>query len=327
MNKYFADWHREVSIDFATIDLLARESVADKIAEEIDRNEVIILVTIAFGQPVMADDEAWFREPFKEAEPTFAMRGNDRELQLLASAILETVCHGENDLAVLAACAVEVAVHRGWVSVLQELCETAAQCLLDLGATRRIPPPQPKTVPPTIWTTTVEEAVELHLPASTTATASGTTEVLRALAESMEQAIKANLRSSVALAKWATTRSVLAAEETNLLWWLLSGRSESLDMMWSSVPPNLLAIAAGRELASMSAVVPAPPQAAAILEQLINVQPRSKSHIATDIGPLAIPPRLAFLIADLTTVNQQPIDLARHSIAQAMLIKVWESIE
>jgi hypothetical protein len=324
VNPLFADWHREVSVNLVGVDLPAREAAADGLADAITGTKVLNLVAVAYGQEVDEDADAWLREPFKEADPAFPMRGNDVEMGVLAAAVLEEVCRtGHSSMQVFAAYAVVVAEHKGLGCPIAELPETAARVLAELAVTRRTTAPRPVMKQPVVWTKALKESVDAY-PESPYSPAV-LKELFQKVAQSAQNAT-VNLATHVdAVTSWSEQNVDLAAEDTALLWWLLSGRSTTLGEQWALLPTHVLAVVAGRELAAAAVTVPAPPQSDALLQQLINANPQPKKPADVAVPHLDTPQPFAFLIIDIPE-DGDPLSVARYSLDQSMLIRAWDNL-
>jgi hypothetical protein len=328
VNPLFADWLRPVTLDFAGIDLPARIEAADALADQAAGQNVLDFVAIAYGAPAPAKGAAALRDRFKDAEPAFPMRDNDPEMQVLAAAVLEQICRaGEVDLRVFASYAITVAEHRGLTCPLPELPAAAADAIAELAVSRR----QLRTKPEVKRLVLSKELkAALDAPASTGYAADEATKALfQTLASWTQSALGTAGTQTQAVADWADRNARLAGEDSRLLWWLLSGSSSTLGEPWSSLPSRVLAVLAGRELASAAVVVPAPPQSDALLLQLFAANPRPKKPVSeAKVGVLDTPEELAFLISDLESDDgRAAVDVARHSLDQTMLVRAWNELE
>lgn len=328
MNRLFADWLRPVTLDLAGIDLPARIQAADALAEEADGDGVLDLIAIAYESEVAAEKVDAVRTHFKEVEPAFPMRDNDLEMQVLAAAVLEQICRaGEPTMRVFASYAVTVAGYRRWTCPLPELPAAATDAIAELAISRREPRAKPKVklVP---VSQDLKAALEAPL-AGNTSPEAATKALFQTLTSWTESAMQTAASQTQAIADWADENARLAGENSQLLWWLLSGNSSTLGKPWSSLPARVLAVLAGRELARAAVVVPAAPQSDALLQQLLAAHPRPKKPVseANADAPEA-PDELAFLIADLTSDDgRAPVDVARYSLAQTMLVRAWNELE
>lgn len=323
MNPLFATWHREVSVNLVGVDLHAREAAADALAEGIDGTRVLDLVAVAYGQDVDEDADEWLRRPFQQAEPAFAMRGNDVEMRVLAAAILEEVSRaGHVSMRVFAGYAVAVAEHRGLDCPISEVSEAAGRSLADLAGSRRQRSPRPSAKRPAVYSKALKEAIEEYPATYVAETVKG---LFKDVAVAAQKGADTAAENAEAVGEWAEENMRLAAEDTALLWWLLSGRSTTLGEQWASLPTHVLAVVAGRELAAAVVTVPAPPQSDALLQQLISANPQPKKPADVTVPHLDTPQPFAFLITDIPE-DGDPLTVARYSLDQSMLIRAWDDL-
>jgi hypothetical protein len=90
MHSDFSEWFRAAGMELHADELQKRWAGVD--AFEVGRDEVVSLVEIFFG--FFAGKDAFlagFRKVFQDADASFRMRDNERELSVLAGAVLVTV--------------------------------------------------------------------------------------------------------------------------------------------------------------------------------------------------------------------------------------------
>lgn len=324
MNPLLADWYNDVSIGLPGEILTARAAAIDELLPQLDRASVLALVGLAHEHPQVEQDD-WFREPFKKHDATFLMRGNDRELAVLAGACLVDVCAGEDDLAVLVASATAVACRRGWTSSVGDLPGRAEQRLVDLGTARRQLERRPVAAKPTVWTKGVPPAVANGL-SEAGVTPASVTAALDKLAGATNRALETAAVQVDRVADWSERALSLCTEEGDLLSWLLAGHSNLLDVPWASLDAGTAAIVAGRELADLLVVLPAPPQADALIDQILFATPFSEEAAKVNIPPLDVPAPLNFLLEQQEVADADLADLARLGLRQAVLLKVWSQV-
>jgi hypothetical protein len=333
MNPLFADWHHDIALDLGGEVLLAREKAADEVVVALTGPQALDLIAIAYQQPAPSGDVTWFRQAFKTADVTFRMRDNDHEMAVLAGACLLEVGIRDDDIAVLAASAGAIAARRGWIPLLGDLLGAADQRLLDIGTSRRQRTDRPTVTRQQVWgpkgiapaeiTTVLQEGGDLPHPTHAAVAAA-----LGKLALAVNTAIGHTANQLATVVDWADTSACLAAEESDLFGWLLCGASDLLDMTWSAVDPRTAAIVAGRELAQRAVVLPAPPQSDAMLEQLLASTPFAETSVKATLPPAPALRELDFLLADLgTDTDSDLLELAQHSLRQAMLVRVWGELE
>lgn len=325
MTALLADWYNEVSIGATGETIAARTAALDALVSDgLSPHQVVELVGLAYGR-TEAGPDSWLRAAFKAHDQAFLMRGNDRELALLAGACLTAVCETDSALAVLAASAASVAARLGWTSAAPDLAQTAEQRLVDLGSSRRQPEPSPTAPAAAAWTKALQAAAFKKLDEEGL-----TDEAVRAAVNHAGAAANAAATASTqyasSVSEWAERALGLAAEETDLVAWLLSGRSDTLDAPWSSTDERSAAAIAGRELAAILAVLPAPPQADAFLHQLLAATKFAKRATAADPGPPAAPAEIAFLF-DGGPTEDDAARTGQLSLRRAVLADAWRALQ
>jgi hypothetical protein len=130
MHSYFGDWYRSAGIPPEGIPLSKRWEAIESFG--VDTVEIILLAQVFYhlslSDPSFAER---FRKAFNEADPTFPMSGNDRELIVLAGAGLVNLIEcGSRDLADLAAlCLVCGAAQNVRTAAVPQIPEIAATYL------------------------------------------------------------------------------------------------------------------------------------------------------------------------------------------------------
>ena len=315
MNLLLADWYHDVSIDADAGTIAARGAALDELAPTLTPSQTMALVAVAHEQEPTADDE-WFRAAFKRHDASFRMRDNGREVALLAAVCLVDACAGDGDEAVLAASAAAVAARRGWSSAVRDLPVVANQRLVDLGTSRRQLAPAPVASKHVAW---VEGAQA--------ATAETIMAAIGQLGASVNTALDAAASQLGAVSAWAERSLDLLAEESDLMAWLLAGQCTTLGRPWAETDPATAAVLAGREIAGLLAVSPAPPQADALIDQVLASTRFAKRPSETELPPIDVPTGLAALVQDDPRGGREPADLGRLSVRQAVLLDVWARLE
>jgi hypothetical protein len=319
VDPLFADWHRDISVDLTGVDIAAREQVADKIAEQAQATDAAALTALAYKRPSHAEYLTSFREQFKAAETTFRMRSNDEEIAMLAAAILQQICKRTDPTGIIASYLVLVANDNGWTCALSEAPAAAMASLASGAAAARTLTPVPTLSPLSAIPEPVAELPAGSVPALDFEAFRQSANLLVQNTQSAIASLHGQLGSVLT---WAKRAVDVPGEESNVLWWLVSGHSAS-GPSWSELPPKTAAILAGRELADRIAVHPAPPQWADLLGQLLSAtKPTGK---ATDSPtPLQAPPELEFVIVDLPGDLTTAVEsLATISLHQALLVRAW----
>jgi hypothetical protein len=75
----------------------------------------------------------------------------------------------------------------------------------------------------------------------------------------------------------------IVAEETNMLWWLISEYSRDRNQSWKKVGLSATSIIAGKELADLTRIIPGPVAAAAFLNRIVRLSDSAKSAEAVSV--------------------------------------------
>jgi hypothetical protein len=75
----------------------------------------------------------------------------------------------------------------------------------------------------------------------------------------------------------------IVAEETNMLWWLVSEYSRDRNEQWKKIGLSGTSIIAGKELADLTRIIPGPVAAAAFLDRIVRLSDSAKSAKAISV--------------------------------------------
>jgi hypothetical protein len=216
---------------------------------------------------------------------------------------------------------------------------------LAVRSRRNETPIPPAVGPAVIWNTAVSKAVVDAFPSKQgqPVTEDKPEDAFAVVASATDKALLGLAENQQAIAQWAAAEVGRVTEQIGILTWLLSGvRADGTP--WSALPPPKLAIDAGLELAARLARVPGPPEAEALLSQVIGFAERDDKAPKTTIteatkgttSPIrAIPDQLAdlapihasrsgrVLSTDLGTRQWSAVDLGRSAYFEATMITAW----
>ena len=137
----FARWYSAVGLGDEESRRKGRGEGVRLVAERADNPMVEVLIRLAFRSRQMASESAVkkIRGILKEADETFEMQGNDRELQILAGASLAVLMESKSESAAYAALAVSTTVLAGArkTDLPMDLSGLAEEALLRIAATNR----------------------------------------------------------------------------------------------------------------------------------------------------------------------------------------------
>jgi hypothetical protein len=248
MHSYFGDWYRSAGIPPEGIPLSKRCEAIESF--DLETVEIILLAQVFYhlnpSDPSFAER---FRKAFNEADPTFPMSGNDRELMVLAGAgLVNSIEHGSRDLADLAAlCLVCGAAQNVRTAAVPQIPEIAATYLGQRSAQRAKPEKGGK-----------EETLSKALAALG--------EPYSKLAPEFE---KLQLEFPI------------ISEESNMLWWLIAETSRDEKQRWDKMPLGMVCTLTGKELADLTQIIPGPIAARAFLDRAIR---SGRSKVAGSIS-------------------------------------------
>ena len=238
MHKDFAEWYRSAGIEPNSEALPKRWAAIEEY--EVGPAEVVSLTQLFYelGEP-KEEFIAAFRGPFQKADAAFPMRGNDREMIVLAGAelvgVIERASRDVADLAALSlVCAGAQNLRPG--PAVPEIPELAARCLSERATSRALPD-------------TESNGGEL--------------------CEAISKLEAPHNLLAVELQKLQFELAIVA-EETNMLWWLVSEHSRDLNRAWRKLPVSARCLVAGKELADLTRVIPGPIAATAFLDRVIR---------------------------------------------------------
>jgi hypothetical protein len=94
INEQFADWLRPASLDLGAPQTALRQAAASEIAKDLSDGLLVDLVRLAYSRPINADERITdFRRKFKKHDENFQMSGNDAEILALCGCTLATALH------------------------------------------------------------------------------------------------------------------------------------------------------------------------------------------------------------------------------------------
>jgi hypothetical protein len=345
MDPEFFDLHRSVAIEPTDVQLEARTVAIATLCAGVDADAVVSLIRLAHSKPISKEIHDWFWKPFKDTDATFPIREADLLHGLMAVQCLrELIRSDKGAVSDLSALLVRLAELLGWGPVQPEMLRSVARTYLSHHEQRG---PAPRPVAPTvspIWNAKIAEQVKVAFPKpDEPATTEDPCAAIGIVATAADAQLKALATSQRAIAEWVGEEIARVDEQLGILTWLLSG-ARADGSAWSTLAPPQLAIDAGLELAARLARVPGPPEAEAMLAQVIGFSQESAAAPEVTIAaaangtasPRAEPPEQ---LADLVPVHMvrasnaltgaersrkwSAVNLGRLSYLEAMTINAW----
>jgi hypothetical protein len=273
VNKFFADWYREVSIDPKADELTKRWQGIESFSQDSDAADLVELARLFHGLPlrdVKFDDK--FRGALKGADDAFAMQGNLPELRVLAGATL--VRHFEYEglwMAAAALCIVCPSAHGLRQPPAVGILNHARQALLQRSSMLRRK--KAASIPNLDVSAPLQEVKTALQNNQLPNLAGPLNTLLQGLATAVGQ-----------LNTWAQRASEeqeLRQEESDVLWWLIGGHSRDLSVPFSSLKSPSGCLVAGKELADLARSLPGPYAAEAFLDSVLGqAHPQLKSAVS-----------------------------------------------
>ncbi|MDE4139998.1 GTPase-associated system all-helical protein GASH [Phaeobacter gallaeciensis] len=241
-----ADCYGHAGLSSEAANIAPRLEAFDTISRYVDKDRTIDLVRFYYGLPVTRDTD-WFSAPITDADPTFSMVTNKREVSIIAMALLANEIAGEDSA--LAALAVLVANASGrrkpavWPQFV-EIVSAAAQDLA-ISDRRSAPDKQIKIRQP---------SAELGGAQQDLITAMDPTELNTILKKLNVDSYEMDrfLANQVTTALQPLREEIASLrEEKDMLWWLIGGHSYRLQQSYASMKKGKAAFMIGLDLAKL----------------------------------------------------------------------------
>lgn len=283
-----ADCYQNAKIPATPETFSTRQAAVTAISSSLSHQHSIILTRLYFGLSVSEEGREWFRAEVAKTDPTFSLVQREREVAVLAEAILWTAASAGNPFAATAVVAAS-AVHTR-EPLVQTVTLPSFEAALKKMAKRehaslvlKFQPISPSSVAVTefVAATSLAAAGELYSKAS---------EDLR---RSTQTALTASQNALVALADEVKQ----GREQGDILSWLVGGWSRLLNRPISALGVSLAAVAVGIDLADISLRVQGPYAADALAYRALQgIKPPKGSKLSFQaIGDSATPDQVAHL--------------------------------
>jgi len=284
MHPDFPRWHEAISLGSEDGRRAARWVGVSAIANDGSSGNIEALLRLAFNtrQPAAAASLTKIREAFKAADANFEMRGNDRELQVLAAAALSQLMSIGGFAGAEAALGVTTAALAGARKPdlpldLAILAESAIDQIAEANRTR-----------PKLKTHATTDAPKLDFEKAGAKVRE--TQSWDAIAEAFGLAADAT-RGALAMMARRQANAVdsldsfikMQDEELQMLWWLVGQRSEDFDCAFDAVPAEAQALVFAKELADHTEVSPGPSSIKGLLSRA-GLKDRRKIAVSAAIN-------------------------------------------
>ena len=265
-NFSFADRYAEAGIAPTQSIIANRQATADRVVDAADNARMIDLAGTYYGSPGI--ELIWLRDEFAKEDTTFSLVNNEREVRVLATAILGALVAAGRSVAILAVIAGNVAGHRPPLGA-DWLLRDATEALLRLSVANRAPATIDTKVEPTINAKLTDQIAALTQDDPATLQV-----LLKAIRSEANGSAKTTAsQTSTALAA-LDKQARMQREESQMLWWLVGGHSRSLERPFAALGAQQAALVAALDLAALTTVSSLGPVAAPALLQRAIVQAR-----------------------------------------------------
>jgi hypothetical protein len=271
----FADTYRAAGLSPGPDIIRLRQEPFDKLRKSIKPSNVVDLTRLYFGLPA-PDAATWLRDAFAEADPSFTLVDNQREVSVLAVCLLSVALEDGHASAGLAPIVAAAAGNRTPV-VRPEFVEEARQRLHERAVdARRRASADPRQITPFA-------KADSKVPAAAAALAQAgdfakTAEIFKLVSEESSQARKTLADQFHQVLVPLIAEVTYLREELDMLWWYVGGWSLVLERPFTELEPALAAAMAGLDLASLTKGDVGPVAAPAILSRLISASRKTDSR-------------------------------------------------
>lgn len=302
-HRLFADWHRSIEVDPNPVNLEGRWAAIEAFVAQLTADSILALVRLAHKQRADLGTVEAFEHGLKKSEPAFPIRDNERLMAMLAAAASIHALSRNDKIAVLAAYSIDAAARIGWSSEVPDITGEARTFLAVEGDRLRSnsSAPSPTKAPQAVAKAVKDVEAATDLPTLVKAVSE-----LGTKAQAAITLLSAQLEAA---SNWTGTNLMRLEEESDMMWWLLSGSSRLLGKDWADTLPSGAAIVGAWELASLIRALPGPTSAERLLIQLVRFGAAPGGAGDSSIGkavaqlPTSMTlPELSDAVADLTPI-------------------------
>lgn len=316
MHKDFARWYSAVSLGDDVARRNARWEGICAVVSDAERPTVETLLRLAFGGRAApaAKVVQTIRQAFKSADETFEMAGNDREMQVLAGAALAVLMEDTEGSEGAAAALSVTTASLGGARKPDLPMDLPALGEIAIGywaeANRKRP--------------TLKNFFSVEVPQVDFSKAAAKVRELQnwdGVAEAFNLAAKgASLSMRTLVQRHAEAVEAIddfirvQDEELQMLWWLISQRSENYDCAFDAVPAEAQPFVFARELADATEFLPGPSSVKALLSRA-GLKERRKIAVTAAVNA----PRTDWLERVIADADPSPLSTPLHAAIKRQL--------
>jgi hypothetical protein len=248
-------------------ELVARRLGAiKKVPTKIEVGNIFAAVRCAFGLAYDLQELEWLIAPIRDDDPTFAPEVKNRELSLVAAAVLRDNLE-RPQYSRLVAFAIGVAAFGGMRSIESDdaLCADSANAVKQVQLTR-----------PALEELAIQKKLVDADLASIETHAQNFPEAQKSIRNAIGSEFEA-IRSVSAKVNEISTALRLLQEEAGIQWWAFSTWSYDSRISFSKFEKLEAAVRSGKELADLTGALPGPMSAPALLDMVIAKDRKSES--------------------------------------------------
>ncbi len=285
MHQDFARWYNVVSMGGEAQRRQSRWAGVLGVVSEADREVVEALLRLAYGTRAAPDGSVVqaICQDFKDADDSFEMTGNSRELQVLAGACLAILMEdrGEDEGAAAALAITTTALGGARVHDLpMDLVALAEAAIVCRANENRERPPLSDMVSSELPKFDFEKAATK---VRETPSWDGVIEAFTLAADATRQTMK-TLAGRQAKSITAAEHFIrVQDEELQMLWWLIGQRSEEYASAFDAIPAEVQPFVFANDLANDTEVLPGPPSVKAVLSRA-GLKERKKLSVVAAVN-------------------------------------------
>ncbi|MDE9475139.1 hypothetical protein KKJ12_20105 [Xenorhabdus bovienii] len=321
-NFTFADRYSEAGLAPTSQTIISRQEPVNRIVANIKDGQILDLVAVYYGSVEI--NLNWFRDEFAQEDASFSLVNNERETRILAALILGHLIDDENAIAILA---VSVGRVRGLRSPPQSawLMSDAEEALTRLSVATRVPEKITTKITPTVTPKLGEQITAL----SDTPDGPTLIKLLGLIRTEAQNSAKVAAGQVTSALNEFDRQAKQMREESQMLWWLISGHSKTFERSFSTFGPQQAALVGAVDLGILTTHSEFGPIAMpAMLERVITSAKKTKTQQSRELAAVVD----SFTIEDLEclpvptqlSARLAPVTLAIE-LARTMGIGVWHS--
>lgn len=259
MHPEFPTWYREVDLGENRDRLQGRWKGVSTVVGQATRADVEALLAIVFRarRPSSIEGLAHIRQQFKNADESFEMSGNNKELEILSGATLAVLLERTDETAAFTALAVTAASLNGAriTDLPMNLPSLAEAATAKLSEQRR---QRPKLDRQRLKAVPKVDFAEAKAKFQAQPNATGMDAALDIAADSVNLALDTMGKLLSTSLRENDTFIAIQDEELELLWWIIGEHSDDLNQRFDEVSPNVRPLVFAKELADATEFLPGP---------------------------------------------------------------------